>query len=137
MAEGLTLVADSSAWISYFREQAGQEKEWLKQAIFNHTVLVPDLVLVEVLRGIDSESESVDIGADFNNFEIVSVGGKTNALAAAWNYRLLRAKGITVRGTVDLLVATWCVVNKIPLLHADRDFDGFEEHLGLKVWRGA
>jgi predicted nucleic acid-binding protein len=136
MATGLTLVADSSAWIALYREQASLTKEQMRIAITEHRVLVPDLVLVEVLRGIDAEHTAKAVAKEFNHFEIITVGGKALAHKAAENYRSLRNAGLTIRGTVDLLIATWCIENKIPLIHVDRDFSGFEQHLGLQVWRG-
>jgi predicted nucleic acid-binding protein len=134
MAQGLTLVADSSVWISFYRNENSAAKLSLAEALRTQTVLVPDVVLVEVLRGINSEKEAVAIAVEFENFQVVETVGKKSALKAAKNYRFLRSKGKTVRGTVDLLIATWCIENDIPLLHADRDFAGFEEHLGLKRW---
>ena len=62
--------------------------------------------------------------------------GKAVAIEAAGNYRLLRKRGITVRKTIDVLIGTFCILNRLPLLHADRDFDALEEHLGLVVYRG-
>ncbi len=135
MAEGLTLVADSSAWIGFYLTEPSGMKQALSEALENHTVLVPDLVMVEVLRGIASEKIAKAIAQEFDNFQVIDMGGKENALQAAKHYRFLRAKGITIRGTIDLLIATWCIRNDIPLLHADRDFEGFETHLGLKRWR--
>jgi predicted nucleic acid-binding protein len=64
------------------------------------------------------------------------MAGKAVALAAAGNYRLLRKSGITVRKTIDVLIGSYCLLNHLPLLHADRDFDELEAHLGLIVWRG-
>ena len=64
----------------------------------------------------------------------VLLGGRALAVAAARNYRLLRAKGITVRGTIDLPIATWCIAHAVPLLHADRDFTGMEKWLRLPRW---
>ena len=136
MAQGLTLVVDSSAWISFYRKEDSAAKYWMVDAFKSHALLVPDLVLLEVLRGLKSEKLASAIEREFENFEIVLVGGKPISIKAAKNYRILRCKGITIRGTVDLFIATWCIENNIPLLHADRDFKGFEEHLGLKVWRG-
>ena len=130
----MTLVADSSAWIGFYRKDDSAVKFRLAEALRSETILVPDVVLLEVLRGIDSDKEAFAIGLEFENFEIVEAVGKKNALMAAKNFRLLRSKGKTVRGIVDLLIATWCIENEIPLLHADRDFAGFEEHLGLKRW---
>jgi predicted nucleic acid-binding protein len=135
MAEGLTLVADSSAWIGFYRSGRSAMKRLLSEALENHTVLLPDLVMVEVLRGIASEKNARAIAQEFNDFQVIDMGGKENALLSAKHYRFLRAKGITVRGTVDLLIATWCITNDVPLLHADRDFAGFETHLGLKKWQ--
>jgi predicted nucleic acid-binding protein len=134
MAQGLTLVADSSVWISFYRNENSAAKLSLAEALRTQTVLVPDVVLVEVLRGINSEKEAVAIAVEFENFQVVETVGKKCALQAAKNYRFLRSKGKTVHGTVDLLIATWCIENDIPLLHSDRDFAGFEEHLGLKRW---
>jgi predicted nucleic acid-binding protein len=66
--------------------------------------------------------------------EFRPMGGKTVALAAAGNYRLLRKAGITVRKTIDMLIGSYCLLHQLPLLHADRDFDALAEHLGLVVW---
>lgn len=134
MAQGLILVADSSAWIAAYRPEMTSTKEQMLDAIQNHVILVPDLVLVEVLRGIGIEKKAKEVAKEFDNFQTVQVGGKLMAVHAASNFRALRGKGITIRGTVDLLIATWCIENDVPLLHADRDFNGFEEHLGLKRW---
>ncbi len=134
MAAGLTLVADSSVWVSFYRKADTQAKQWLRDAISGHTVLVPDLVLVEVLRGIDKDDDARSIAREFENFEVVRIGGKSLALKATKHFRFLRSKAKTIRGTVDLLLATWCIENNIPLLHADRDFEPFEQHLGLKRW---
>jgi predicted nucleic acid-binding protein len=134
MAQGLIVVADTSAWIAAYRPADSLSKNLMLDAIRNHTILVPDLVLVEVLRGIGAEKKVKEIEFEFNNYQVVEVVGKANSLKAAFYYRTLRSKGITVRGTVDLMIATWCIENDVPLLHADRDFVGFEEHLGLKRW---
>lgn len=100
-------------------------------------LLVADLVFVEVVRGANSKAETHLLRARFNAFEHVSVCSLTLAVQAVEHHQFLRSKGITVRGTVDLMIATWCIENDVPLLHADRDFLGFEEHLGLKSWPAA
>ena len=66
-------------------------------------------------------------------FTLVKLGGKDIAIEAARNFRLLRAHGITVRKTIDTIIATRCIVSGYSLLHSDRDFDAFAEHLGLRV----
>jgi predicted nucleic acid-binding protein len=68
--------------------------------------------------------------------DLVTLGGREVALAAADGYRLLRRRGITVRKTIDMIIAAWCIRNNVPLLHSDRDFDVIERELGLVVWPG-
>jgi hypothetical protein len=59
--------------------------------------------------------------------------GQEVALASAQNYRLLRAKGVTVRKTIDVIIATFCILGGHVLLHGDRDFEPMAEHLGLRT----
>ena len=95
---------------------------------------MPDLVYHEVLRGMPSEAEAHVMVKRFEPFINFNLCSMAIAEKAAAHYRSLRSKGITVRGTVDALIATWCIEHDVPLLHADRDFAGFETHLGLKRW---
>jgi predicted nucleic acid-binding protein len=134
MAPRLNVIADTSAWIAYLRGHAVPAAAALDEALDRHRVVMGDLVLVEILRGIDTELEARRILRTLSALAVYDLGGQAPAIQAATHYRLLRSKGITVRGTVDLMIATWCIENKVPLLHADRDFAGFEEHLGLKRW---
>lgn len=134
MAEGLIVVVDSSVWVATLRPGDSATKSQMLNVIKNHTVLLPDLVWVEVLRGARTNAEAKAIIAEFDNLQNVEIVGKKIAIKAAANFRYLRSKGITIRGTVDLLIATWCIEHDVPLLHDDRDFAGFEEHLGLKRW---
>jgi predicted nucleic acid-binding protein len=94
VAQGLILVADSSAWIATLRPQDSPTKSQMLDAINNHTILMPDLVLVEVLRGARTESDAAAIVAEFNNLQSIDVAGKKMALVAASNYRLLRSKAL-------------------------------------------
>ena len=130
----MIIVVDSSAWIAAYRSPDSAVKRAVAEAISKHTICVPDLVLLEVLRGINAENVAKSVAAEFANFNCISMGGRKTALLAAANYRFLRGKGITVRGTIDCFIATWCIKNTVPLLHADRNFEGFEQHLGLKCW---
>jgi predicted nucleic acid-binding protein len=127
----MRIVADTSVWIDFYRNPGAKHAVKLDAAMDLQDVLVPDLVLVEVLRGIASEPLASAIEREFEHFEIVQIGGREMAVLAAQNYRLLRAKGITIRGSIDLLIGTWCIENRVPLLHNDRDFDAMEQHLGL------
>jgi predicted nucleic acid-binding protein len=127
----MRIVADTSVWIDYYRKPPTRHALKLNAALELHNVIVPDLVLVEVMRGIASEPLASEIEQEFLHFEMVQIGGREIALLAAQNYRILRGKGITVRGSIDLLIGTWCIENGVPVLHNDRDFDAMEQHLGL------
>ena len=132
----MRVLADSSVWIAYLRGAGNPEAVVLDRAIRGHLVLLGDVILAEVLRGIADESMARKVAARFEAFETVSLCGTTVALAAAGNYRLLRSRGVTMRGTIDLIIGTWCILNDTPLIHGDRDFEGMERHLGLKRWTG-
>jgi len=108
----------------------------LEAAISGHTVFIGDLILTEVLRGVANEKLARLVETTLERFNVVRLGGREIAVKAAENYRLLRGKGVTVRGTVDLIIGTWCIAHAIPLLHSDRDFEGMERWLGLKRWQG-
>jgi predicted nucleic acid-binding protein len=95
-------------------------------------VMLPDLVLLEVLRGVSSPKAAAWVESVMDDLEIVYVGGRKMAIEAAQNYRILRSRGLTIRGSIDLLIGTWCIENNVPLLHNDRDFGMMEQHLGLE-----
>jgi predicted nucleic acid-binding protein len=129
------LVADTSVWIEYLKGTSSAEANLLDREIEHTRILVPDLVLAEILRGMPNERAANDIQITLLQFQIVEIGGQNIAIKAATSYRKLRSLGITIRGLVDLLIATWCIENQIPLLHADRDFIPMEQHLGLRSLR--
>lgn len=130
----MRLVADTSAWIEFVRGTGSISDQLMAAAIDHHQVLLPDLVYHEVLRGMPNESQARTMVERFKPFLDFNLCNMELAEKAAEYYRFLRARGVTVRGTIDTLIATWCIENSIPLLHADRDFSGFEQLLGLKRW---
>jgi len=97
--------------------------------------VIGDLIMAEVLQGFASEREFRSAERIFAALEFRPMVGRENALAAARNYRSLRARGVTVRSTIDSFIATFCISGGHDLLHHDRDFDPFERHLGLRVVR--
>ena len=127
------IVADSSVWIDFGRGAMTRETRILFEAIALRQALAPDLVVAEVLQGLQRERQFADALAAFDELPQATVGGRDIAVAAARNYRKLRAAGITPRGTIDVLIATFCVENGHALLHADRDFDAMVKPLGLET----
>ncbi len=92
-----------------------------------------DLILCEVLQGVQDATMFSRVRREILTYEIFSGGGERLAIASAQNYRVLRSHGRTVRKTIDCLIATFCLLEGHSLLHRDRDFDPFEELLGLHV----
>ena len=124
---------DSTVWVDYFRGTSTAQTIWLEENLDNEDILVTDLSLCEVLQGFTHEAEFHRIKRDLLGFGVVDTGGQSIALLSADNYRALRKRGVSVRKTIDCIIATYCIENDLQLLHNDRDFDGFEKHLGLRV----
>jgi predicted nucleic acid-binding protein len=129
------IVVDASVWIDYFHGTPNPETDALDAVLAEERVVVGDLTLAEVLSGFSSNRDFRLARELLDRCEYRSMVGREIALEAANHYRTLRRRGATVRKTVDILIGTFCVVNALPLLHRDRDFDPMEKHLGLSVWR--
>lgn len=127
------ILVDSSVWIDFFRNNPTPQAEWLDRHLGTEGLVVGDLILAEVLQGFKDDKGFNEARRLLAQLEQVHVGGAELAIEAARNYRRLRAIGVTVRGTVDVLIATRCLAVGLRLLHSDRDFDVFEQHLGLRV----
>ncbi len=130
------VLVDSSVWITYFRNQKSAQTEFLDELLDEDLIQIGDLILMEVLQGFRTDKQVLIARDRLALIPVAMLGGERMAIAAAENYRFLRAKGITVRKTIDMLIGTYCIANNIALLHSDRDFDPLEKHLGLKVYRG-
>lgn len=127
----MTLV-DSSVWIDFLRGRSTPQVERLDALLGAESLLLGDLILVEVLQGCPSERDFRDVRQMLSAFEVVALGGEAVAVQSAANYRRLRALGLTVRKTIDTVIATWCIRHDVALLHCDRDFEPFAAHLGLR-----
>jgi len=131
------LVVDSSVWIDFFNDAGTPACDLLDHLLDNGEVriVVPDLVLFEVLRGFRSERDHRQAKRLMESLSVEGTAGHQLALAAAGHYRSLRAQGITVRGPIDVLVASFCIERDYALLHGDKDFGAFESLRGLRGWR--
>jgi predicted nucleic acid-binding protein len=126
-------IIDTTVWIDFFRDAKTEQTDLLEAVVRRGAAALGDLILSEILQGVDSEREFRSLKRHFSNFPIYLMIGRRNAIQSAVNYRKLRAKGFTVRKIVDCWIATFCIERGFPLLHNDRDFDPFEQHLKLKV----
>jgi predicted nucleic acid-binding protein len=127
------IVVDSSVWIDAFNAKETAQSLQLMALFGKRSIAIPDLALTEVLQGAREERHFQTILRLMNTVNVMPTTGPSVAVQAARNYRYLRAKGITVRKTIDTLIATRCILDGHELLHSDRDFDPFVEHLGLRV----
>jgi len=127
------IIVDTTVWIDYFRADDNPETQWLERELAKRRIAITDLILCEVLQGINDADEFTftrDRLLKLHIFETSSIG---LAIAAAENYALLRRQAYTVRKTIDCLIATFCIRGRHSLLHRDRDFHPFEKVLGLAV----
>lgn len=125
------ILVDSSVWIDYFRNKDTREVEQLDRLFDDEQLGIGDLILTEVLQGFDSDRDFNRASQLFSNLEVIELGGEAVAVQAARNFRTLRGLGITIRKTIDTLIATCCILDGHALLFSDRDFEPFVEHLGL------
>lgn len=125
------ILADSSVWIDFLRGCETPQVARLLAGVAANEVAIGDLMLVEVLQGLPSDRAFDDARRIFATLSQVRISDPQVAVQAALNYRTLRAKGVTIRKTIDTLIATRCILAGLPLLFSDRDFEPFVEHLGL------
>jgi predicted nucleic acid-binding protein len=126
------IFVDSSVWIDYLNDLETPQTKRLESILGNERVVIGDLVMAEVLQGCNDTKTFNETVQLFERSDFVIVGGYPIVLEAARNYIALRSKGITIRKTIDTLIATRCILSGFELLHNDRDFLPFEKHLGLK-----
>jgi predicted nucleic acid-binding protein len=126
------IVVDSSVWIDHFNGRSTLETSALER-LAGQRIVIGDLVMAEVLQGFRREDDFRRAQRIFAALEFRSMVGLEIAIAAARNHRRLRARGVTVRTTINSLIATFCIIEHHELLHCDRDFDPFERYLGLRV----
>lgn len=126
------ILVDSSVWIDFFRGTESPEANRLDNLLGVQPVAIGDLMLVEVLQGFDSDHDFRRTKKMMESLQVVDLCGRELAVQAARNYRVLRARGITVRKTIDTIIATRCIANDTALLYSDRDFEPFVQHLGLR-----
>jgi len=127
------ILVDSSVWIDYFNGKKTPQTDWLDSSLGTSPVIMGDLILIEVLQGFQNDKDFKVAKDLLLEMTFMPLGGKIIALESATNYRLLRRRGVTVRKTIDVIIGTFCIHYRLPLLHDDRDFDPMVELLGLKT----
>ena len=126
------ILIDSSVWIDYFIGAKNPQCDKLDELLGDQPVAIGDLIITEVLQGFRRDKDYETAKGLFNSLETYEMLGKRLAIKSADNFRLLRKKGITIRKTADVIIATFCIDRNLPLLFSDKDFKPFVRHLGLQ-----
>jgi predicted nucleic acid-binding protein len=126
------IVADSSVWIDYFNGVVTGQTERLHAHLREEPVIIGDIILAEVLQGFSKDSDFRKAKQLLDTLVFREMLGRDLAVKSAQNYRYLRKKGVTIRKTIDVMIATFCIENDLPLLHSDRDFEPMSKYLNLK-----
>jgi predicted nucleic acid-binding protein len=125
------IAVDSSVWIDFLKGKNAPHVQRLRAIFGEEEIVVGDLMLCEVLQGLESDRAAAEVEALLRSFEVAPMAGESITVAAAGNFRFLRAQGVTIRKNIDLLIGTWCISHRVPLLHNDADFRPMARHLGL------
>ena len=126
------ILVDTSVWIDYFNGVKNPQTDLLDASIVQGSVVMGDLIFLEILQGIRSDNDYQQTKKSLLSLHQYEMFGQSMAAKCADNYRALRKKGITIRKTADIIIATFCMENSIPLLFLDRDFVPFVDHLELE-----
>ena len=127
------ILVDSSVWIDYFNGKITKQTNLLDSFLGSELIVIGALILTEVLQGFQQDRDFKKAKELLDSLIFREMLGRELAIKSAENYRILRKKGVTVRKTIDVIIATFCITNNLPLLHSDRDFSPMEKHLKLKV----
>ncbi len=125
------ILVDSSVWIDYFLGHNTPQVEILDKSLGVNTIGIGDLMLTEVLQGFRADKDYRIARSIMDELIVFEMLGKEMAIKSAENFRRLRKKGITVRKTADVIIATYCIEHDLPLLFSDKDFKPFVQHLNL------
>jgi len=126
------IIVDSSVWVDYFNGIPTPHTDKLDELLGSKPIAIGDLILTEVLQGFRSDADYKTARKLMGSLPIMEMLGAKNAVKAADNYRALRKRGITLRKTADVIIATFCIEEKCSLLFNDKDFLPFTKHLGMR-----
>ncbi len=125
------ILADTSVWIDYFNGNINAHTDTLDTALIEGTVAIADIIFLEILQGFRDDQDYEKARNTLATLDQYSIFNSNMVERCAENYRFLSRKGITICKTNDVIIATYCIENQIPLLYIDRDFDPFVKYLGL------
>ncbi len=127
------ILVDSSVWIDFFNGTETLATKKLDSLLGLQPICTGDLILTEVLQGFRQDQDYQAAKKLLCSLPVHAMLGVALSLKSAENFRTLRKQGITIRKTIDTMIATYCIENNLALLHSDKDFQPFQQLLGLQV----
>ncbi len=127
------LLVDSSVWIDFFNGVINPQTDYLYDNLGIKPVYIGDIILAEVLQGFNNDNDYQTAKSIFKTIPVLNLCNEYIAIKSSEYYRYLRQKGITVRKTIDCIIATYCIENNVTLLHRDKDFDCFQQYFNLLI----
>ncbi len=128
------ILVDSSVWIDYFNGKPTWQTDLLDRSLSQDHIVIGDLILTEVLQGFKSDRDYAVAKSFLSELDVRRMGGYQIAIQSADIYRQLRKAGVTVRKTIDVIIATFCIAGDLPLLHDDKDFEPISKYFPLKTY---
>jgi predicted nucleic acid-binding protein len=130
------IVADTSAWIEFFRRTSSPVARALRDLIAgNEDVAITEIVFAEILSGAPADPRLHELRSTLLAFPVLPLIGLADYEEAASIYRTCRMAGETIRGLLDCLIAGPAIRADAELLHVDRDFDAISRHTALRIRR--
>ena len=127
------IAVDTSVWIDFFRGATTPAVERFVTLIDDAGIAITDVIQTEILQGLRSEADVRRVERRLAPFEVLRLEELDDYRRAASHYRGARRKGITIRRTLDCLIASVCIREDVALLHADADFDRLASCSALRL----
>jgi predicted nucleic acid-binding protein len=129
------IVVDTSVWIDVLAgRRTRQARRCVELIEGGDPVALTDVIFTEILQGLRSDDEAEVVERHLRAFPVLRLEGLDDFALAAGLYRSARQEGVTIRNTLDCLIAAPCVRTGAPLLHADADFDRLAACSSLRIF---
>lgn len=130
----MTVLVDTSAWIEYLRGTGSPHHAYIRDAILADRALAwTEPILYELLAGARSPQRAAELRALLLRGPIVAVEGLQDWEDGAQLYRSARSQGLTVRSSIDCLIAAVALRTGSPVLARDRDFEALAQVSDLVI----
>jgi len=131
------IIVDTSVWIELFRNTHSEHAAALKDLLENRNgeIVLTDIIVMEILQGISDDKIFEEIKRYLLEFPLIEARTPATYIHSARLYRLCRSKGLTVRKSIDLLIAAIAIENRLEVFHRDRDFETIATVSALKIYK--